>query len=348
MIKINGKTIFEEKDWKEGFFTQEDEEGNKNYFPNKHWDVCKKAELLIQDIVYRHFKRNIQPKMLPLYRAIVSFVDEQKPIKVRQFFYYAISNNIIPYPKNSKDAENKCKGLGSLLVRLRLGGVIPMDSVVDDTDLIGTPQYEDISIPIRNSIEYYRGDWWKEQPYYVEVWLEKKSLAMTIAHITNKYGVYLSVAGKYPTLSQINNAKGRFKFYKDKPIIILYFGDLNPSGKDMPRYLGKRLKELRVHNVTIIEVALNVNDIKKYNLLRNPFKSKDTREKWYIEKYGINYSVELDALNPNILRQKVEDSILQYVDVHLINKCIKRDKQAKDKALSILDKANITTRGDMN
>lgn len=348
MINRNGKSIFEEKDMNEEYFTYIDIEGNESYIPKKHIEVCDKALLPIQGIVYRPFKRNIQERVLAKYRVIVSFVDEQKPIKVRQFFYYAISNNIIPYPRNKKDAENKCKGLGSLLVRLRLGGVIPMDSVVDDTDLLGQQQYEDISIPIRKSIEYYRGDWWKEQPYYVETWLEKKSLAMTISHITNKYGVYLSVAGKYPTLSQINNAKGRFKIYKDKPIIILYFGDLNPSGKDMPRYLGERLQELGVHNVTIIEVALTVNDVKKYKLLKNPFKSKDTREKWYIEKYGINYSVELDALNPNILRQKLEDSILQYVDVNLINKCIKRDKQAKEKALSILDKANITTRGDMN
>jgi len=89
----------------------------------------------------------------------------------------------------------------------------------------------------------------------------------------------------------------------------------------MPRVLNEKFKELEVENLEVIEVALNKHDIQKHNLPKNPFKPKDTRNKWYFEKYGIDYAVELDALEPDILEEKIRDSISEFVNLKALKKC---------------------------
>lgn len=100
--------------------------------------------------------------------------------------------------------------------------------------------------------------------------------------------------------------------------MILYFGDLDPSGKDIPRDLKDRFKTLKIP-VTIKEIALTQKDIQQYNLPRNPAKKSingkkgDPRYSWYYNKYGITYGVELDALPPNILQTKGEEAIRNHI-----------------------------------
>jgi hypothetical protein len=184
---------------------------------------------------------------------------------------------------------------------------------------------------IKASVEQYRSKWLLTQHNYVEVWLEKEALAQVFSPITDEYGVFLSVSGGYPKLSQIYNAKVRFEEYYGKPIKLLYFGDLDPSGKDMPRQLKEQLQKLDVENAEVIEVALNENDVVKYNLPQNPFKPKDTRNKWYVERYGIDYAVELDALEPNILEGKIRDSILTFIDHDELEYCKYADRTEMNK-----------------
>ena len=59
---------------------------------------------------------------------------------------------------------------------------------------------------------------------------------------------------------------------------------------------------------------------------KNPFKPKDTRNKWYLEKYSIDCAVELDALKPDILKEKIRDSISEYVNLKILKDCKINDK----------------------
>ena len=308
----------------------------------RHKKICESCGLeLVSEIYYSKnhhtpFQRKIDSRVLPIYKELQAFVRKHETISVRQFFYHCISIGLVRFPRTAKDAKNIYQNLDNDITRCRLAGIIPIDSITDETVLWGTTQYDSIKEPIRHSIISYRSKWWKNQKYYVEAWLEKRALENTLFSITENYGVYLSVAGGYPTLSQIISAIERFQEYLDKEIVILYFGDLDPSGKDMPRYLGERLEELGVDNVTIKEIALTKDDVAKYNLPKNPSKPKDTRNDWYIKKYGITYAVELDALEPDILRSKVESAILAYTNLDLLKKARKMDMEQQMKWVGIL------------
>lgn len=174
----------------------------------------------------------------------------------------------------------------------------------------------------------YRSNWFENQPYYIECWLEKRALSRAFLSTTDYYGVYLSVSGRYPSLAQVKSAIDRFQLH-NKPRIILYFGDLDPTGKDMPRYLRKTFPELRCSDVTIEEVTINVSDVENYGLPTIPLKTKDNRIKWYLKTFNVDYGVEIDALPPSVLRRKIKESIWKYLNPNGLEENKARDQQVR-------------------
>jgi len=136
-------------------------------------------------------------------------------------------------------------------------------------------------------------------------------------------------------------AKNRFEehIYNGQRAFILYFGDLDPSGKDMPRDIQNRFELLGI-DVKVIEVALARRDIEEYTLPKNPMKPGDSRNRWYIRKYGINYAVELDALPPDVLKQKIEQAIRSYADLDELNAHIYKDSDDKQRWRRIIERNN--------
>jgi len=256
---------------------------------------------------------------------VIKFVKKYKRVTVRQIYYGLVSHQII---NNNKNEYNR---IVRILKNARLAGLVDFDRVIDDTrEAQKTPSWNNMKEILEAAIKQYRSNWWSDQSYYVEVWLEKRALRRIFLPITDYFDVHLCVGGGYQSWSEIWDAKKRFESMEDKDIIILYFGDLDPSGKDMPRDIRERFQILGI-DVRVEEVALTRDDIERYNLPRNPTKPGDTRKRWYIEKYGITYGVELDALPPNILKRKIIDAILEYCDSDLLEEKRELDEEEKER-----------------
>ena len=295
-----------------------------------HRSLCGEMELPLRGTICKLLSRRIERRLIPIYQGLVAFVSQHGLITVRQYYYHAISTGIVPFPETAREAGNMYQKIDRITLNSRLYGFIPIGSIADTTDLLGTEQYNDIKEPLTDTIESFRSIWWEEQPNYVEVWLEKRALERIFSPITDSYGVLTSCAGGYPTLAQVNSLRGRVEDYEDKEIKILYFGDLDPSGKDMPRSLRtKQFRRLGI-NASVEEVALTRQDVERYNLPQNPTKPLDTRNEWYIRQYGITYAVELDALPPEVLRQKIRTAIENYVDIDILNRCKEADELVKE------------------
>lgn len=254
----------------------------------------------------------------------ISIVNAYMVVTVRQVYYILVSSQDI------YNNLNEYRRIVRILKRARLAGLISFNKVIDDTRKAEkTPSWDSIEDILLAAVNQYRSNWWRDQEFYVEVWLEKRALRRIFYTITNSYDVNLCTGGGYQSWSQVYQAKSRFRANKDKKQILLYFGDLDPSGKDMPRDIRNRLAKLGL-DVQVIEVALSREDISEYRLPRNPTKSKDSRKNWYIEKYEINYAVELDALPPKILEKKIRNSVESYCDTALLQKNTAEDYLYKD------------------
>ncbi len=257
--------------------------------------------------------------------------DYEGKITLRQLYYRLVARHYI------ENTVNSYKRLSRILVEARLTGQIPFDAFEDRTrsaeggdipyimpdDFFSyyRNEYESAEDTFRNSPQSYRLPLWYGQPFYVEVWLEKQALQNVFKEITDRYGVTLAVCRGYPSTTFLYEAKWRIlrnreddKEDEDRDIVILYFGDYDPTGEDIPRHISYSLVSDFGVDISYFEkVALTLEQIEELNLPPEPTKKTDSRSRKFIEAHG-DMAVELDAVEPRTLMSMIEEAILRFFD----------------------------------
>jgi len=111
---------------------------------------------------------------------------------------------------------------------------------------------------------------------------------------------------------------------------MLYFGDFDPSGEEMAVAMGTTLREeMGIEDLRIEKIALSLEDISRYHLPHDPraLKKSDTRAQKHVERFG-ELAVELDALSPAVLEEKIRSSIESELALDLFN--WEKEKEAEE------------------
>src|SRR3989339_590691 len=197
-------------------------------------------------------------------------------ITVRQLYYQLVARQII------ENNLNSYKRLDSILSDARKNGNLKFNDFVDRVRRpIKTSSWIDLKdffATVKNS---YKRNKWQGQENYVEVWLEKDALAGVFEPITRKYDLNLSIGRGYQSLSSLNDAVNRFPI--DKDIRILYFGDFDPTGLDIPRSAEENLNKHFGLYPIFERLALTEDDIAKYKLPPAPTKNTDSRAHAFVK-----------------------------------------------------------------
>lgn len=231
-------------------------------------------------------------------------------LTLRQLYYQFVARGYIP------NTVQSYKRLGSIVNDGRLSGRIDWEAIEDRTRGIErlstwTGAHDIVSA----CAHQYRSDLWKDQPYYVEVWVEKEALAGVFEQVCNRLRVpYLACRG-YASQSELYRAAKRFDAAHDdgRSTVVLHFGDHDPSGIDMTRDNRERLELLSRASVDVRRLALNMEQVEEYNPPPNPAKTTDSRASGYIREFGYE-SWELDALEPATLSALVESAVEDIID----------------------------------
>jgi hypothetical protein len=199
-----------------------------------------------------------------------------------------------------------------LLKEAREQGTIPWEWIVDETrsiERVATwSTLEDYARTMRAS---YRRDPWDEQPVRVEVWSEKGTVRGVLKPVLDQYAVgFNAVHGFNSATNTMDAAKGG----DGRDLIILYVGDLDPSGLFMSEEdLPKRLAEYGGAHIKVKRIALTREHVRGLPPFPAVEKRKDPRYPWFIKNHG-NDCWELDALDPNTLRDCVEGEIKKLIE----------------------------------
>jgi hypothetical protein len=186
--------------------------------------------------------------------------------------------------------------------------------------------WDDVEECVEYTQQTYRRDYWLEQPIRVAVWSEKGTVRGTLAPVLNAYQVpFLATHGhNSATLTHDTALRER---HDHRKWVVLYVGDYDPSGMDMSeRDLPERLARYGA-DVEIIRLAIVANDLRTLPTFGSRDKEveaeqrygvrtkegKDPRRAWFEAHYG-GTCCELDALNPNELRDRVEQAIIAHID----------------------------------
>jgi hypothetical protein len=254
-------------------------------------------------------------------------------ITLRQLYYQFVSRGLL---------ENKLKNykrLSSIISDGRLAGLIDWSFIEDRTRSIRRlEQFEGPGDALQKLASWYHIDFWKNQDYRPEVWIEKDALINMIEDVCNEYDIpYFSCRG-YGSQSEIWRAAMRMSNHHrngQQPFVI-HFGDHDPSGIDMTRDIQDRLNLMMSGTVEMKRVALNMDQIQEYNPPPNPAKVTDSRYENYMQLYGDD-SWELDALDPQHFRDLIIEEISSITNVDIWEEDRREMQSVKDRLQELAD-----------
>jgi hypothetical protein len=252
-------------------------------------------------------------------------------LTLRQLYYQFVARGLIA----NKDSEYK--RLGGIVSDARLGGLIDWTAITDRTRYLrSNSHWNNPADIIQSAASSYARDKWAKQPNRVEVWIEKDALVGVIAQVCERLDVpYFSCRG-YTSASEMWVAGQRLVRYVEdgQEPVILHLGDHDPSGKDMSRDIVDRLELFTGDEVRFQRLALNMDQVEQYDPPPTPAKITDSRASAYIAEFG-SESWELDALDPKVLSDLIENAVCQFIDGDLW----KRDERLQEKERRGLEKA---------
>src|SRR5262249_55404285 len=123
----------------------------------------------------------------------------------------------------------------------------------------------------------------------------------------------------------------------------LYVGDFDPSGMFMSESdLPTRLAKYDGDHVSVSRIALT--RAQTSGLLPFPVtdKRKDPRYKWFRSRYG-NRCWELDAMDPNDLRNCVKRAIRKLIEPVAWSRCMRVNQAEQESLKTILEKWGATS-----
>lgn len=288
----------------------------------------------------RRFKwTDLQTDKLKLVLEILKDLREYLPLTLRQIYYQLVSKE---YIENTQSAYTS---LSKLIKWGRMDGYIEWNWIEDRVrvfhDLSG---WYDSNNFINTSLKYflkgYKRYLLQTQDKYIEIWIEKDALASIFQRIAEPYTIPVVVCRGFTSISFLHDFKLRLQNYQDKEPIMLYFGDFDPSGKEMLPAMKTTLQnEMGTRRIDFKRIALTEEQIDVYKLPNNPraLKSTDTRAQKHIEKYG-PLAVELDALRPDILTDIVTNAIESEIDMDLFHEEKETEEQEFDKLNNLKEK----------
>jgi hypothetical protein len=249
-------------------------------------------------------------------------------LTLRQLYYQFVARDIIP------NSQKSYKSLGSIINDARLAGDLDWDYIEDRTRNMagGGGGWTDPSEIIEASAAQFRYPMWTRsgQRYRPEVWVEKEALADVVSQATYPWRVpYFSCRG-YVSQSEMHVAGRRMRKHIRNGLspVVIHLGDHDPSGIDMTRDITDRLAMFAEREVPVLRIALNMDQIDQYQPPPNPAKITDSRAADYIDRFGPE-SWELDALEPRVLTELIQSTLMDYIDVDAFNAVVAEEEAVR-------------------
>jgi hypothetical protein len=286
-------------------------------------------------------------------------------LTLRQMYYQFVARGLIG------SGQKSYKRIGAALTKARYAGTFPIDWIEDRGRAVAPGSFtRDDTDPDRALDE--AADWlrampsitiararWFGQPVHVSVWVEKEALAGIFEDTCNSLGVSWFACKGYPSVSALaawldhadfccdadndgglgagGNRGDQRHQGKAERAVVLYFGDHDPDGWEIPRSAERNLAKLRAvrsgpdYPIEFHRVALNMDQIEEHN--PPPFEAKMTSSRYqgYRDEHGTDEAWELDALDPATLRGLIREHVRRYFDelIAADNSDIVRDKRAE-------------------
>ena len=274
--------------------------------------------------------RGMAQASIELIEAMRIAAKAAQPITGRGIGYKLFTSDLIP-----SMAKSEMQRVYRLLKEARERGIIPWGWIVDETRAIErVSTWSNPAEYARCVAQSYRRDFWDQQPHRVQVWSEKGTVRGVLRPVLDHYAV------GFNPVHGFNSARSTHDVAEDddgRPLIILYVGDFDPSGMFMSEVdLPKRFTKYEGHHITLKRIALTRRQARGLPPFPAADKRKDPRYPWFVANHG-HQCWELDAMDPNDLRDCVEREIKKLIEPVAWQRCEVVNRAEQESMRTLLD-----------
>lgn len=251
--------------------------------------------------------RRTRAEMDAIRDAIIKIVMAGDGMTVRHLFYRLVGAGIVEKTEREYDGT-----VARLAVELRRSGDIPHGKIIDGSRLYAVPTtYDSVRDAIDDTAAFYRRSYWRTADRQLEVWAEKDAIRALIQDTTWDLAVPLMVTRGFASESVVQSLAVDAA-RSGKPRVILSLNDYDPSGSLMMADIIQRAKhyapEAMFHSE---QVALTREQVTHHRLPTRPTKTEGNS---HAKRFADAESVELDALEPDVLRGLLRVAIERHID----------------------------------
>lgn len=251
-------------------------------------------------------------------RESASIVDMYETgVTLRQLFYRLVVAALLP---NTRGAYGT---LSAQTAEARRRGEFP--DLMDRTRTI----HRDISFDGPGDARQwlgaiYRRDRTEGQEHSVYLGVEKHGLVELLRSWFGRFGLPILALGGYSSQTYVKTIVEDVEA-QDRPAVLLYAGDFDPSGIDIGRDFVKR-SDCWAY---VDRVALTQVQIAEHNLPAQMGKATDSRAAGFVQEFGELVQVELDALPPDVLRDLYRQRLDSLLDMSVLDAVVRREQREK-------------------
>jgi hypothetical protein len=232
-------------------------------------------------------------------------------LSLRQLYYVLVTKGMIP------NKIQEYKRLGALVSNAREAGLVDWDCLEDRTRIVKqVTTWAEPGDIIKAAADQYKEEVLIGQKYRPEILIEKDALAGVLGPLAAQLRVSILPCKGYLSSSEMfDTAYRRYRNIQaaGQIPVIIYLGDHDCSGLDITRDIRRRVALYAGKEIDVQRIALNFDQIKKFNLPPNPAKVTDSRYGAYVDQFGPE-CWELDALEPKYLQQITRDAVVALRD----------------------------------
>lgn len=264
-------------------------------------------------------------------------------LTLRQLYYQLVHRKLIA------NKQTEYKRVGSVINDARLAGLIDWDSIEDRMRFLrAVAHYNGPGDFVANQVSQFAEDLWEGQEQYCEVWIEKDALSGIIERPCVRYRVPFFACRGYASQSGLYEAGKRLQsiLRTGREVTVFHLGDHDPSGLDMSRDNDERLNMFTrtLAGVRLVRLALNQDQIKKFDLPPDPAKLTDSRAVAYMDRYG-DTSWELDALPSREIERLIVSAIEGVLDINQFNRSLAKEQASRDQLRVVASNWNGAVNG---
>lgn len=269
-------------------------------------------------------------------------------LTLRQLYYQFVARGLLP------SGQKVYKRIGDVITDARYSGEFPLEQLVDRGRDVSDGEYTRYDVDEDSAMEQVAPlirsipnmlldvDRWYGMDTFVSVWVEKQALEGVFSPVCEELGVSWFACKGYPSVSSLWQWLKRANYVCSeqetkylrwpggaettenhegcaKKCVVLYFGDHDPDGWEIPRSAERNIRRLMELNgydldLTFVRIGLNMEQIKQYN--PPPFEAKLTSARYsgYVREHNTQSAWELDALDPRVLRDLIRVNVEKYFD----------------------------------